>query len=127
MNTLSQSAAQVIMVVHCNHANEINDRVIAACKLLKNHGISLFNQSVLLKGVNDNAEQLCALSERLFSHGIIPYYLHSLDKASGTGHFEVPESEALSLIKQVQQALPGYLVPKLVKEQAGAASKQYLF
>ena len=115
------------MVVHCNHANEINDRVIAACRLLKDHGITLFNQSVLLKGVNDNAEQLCALSERLFIHGIIPYYLHSLDKASGTGHFEVTESEAMSLIKQVQQTMPGYLVPKLVKERAGAASKQYIF
>jgi len=127
IETLSESVAQIILVVHCNHANEINDRVIAACKRLKDGGVTLFNQSVLLKGVNDTAEQLCVLSERLFSHGIIPYYLHSLDKASGTGHFEVPESEALSLIRQVQQTLPGYLVPKLVKEQAGAASKQYIF
>lgn len=127
IKTLSQSSAQIILVVHCNHANEINDRVIAACRLLTNQGITLFNQSVLLKGVNDNAEQLCALSERLFSHGIIPYYLHSLDKANGTGHFEVAESEALKLINQVQQTLPGYLVPKLVKEQAGGTSKQYLF
>jgi len=127
VNTLSESTAQIVMVVHCNHANEINDRVIAACRLLKDHGMTLFNQSVLLKGVNDNAEQLCALSERLFRYGIIPYYLHSLDKASGTGHFEVAESEAVRLINQVQQAMPGYLVPKLVKEPAGAASKQYLF
>jgi L-lysine 2,3-aminomutase len=127
INTLSQSAHQIIMVVHCNHANEINDRVIGACKTLQNNGITLFNQSVLLKGVNDNAEQLCALSELLFSHGIIPYYLHSLDKASGTTHFEVAESEALTLIRQVQHNLPGYMVPKLVREQAGAASKQYIF
>ena len=127
IKTLSQSSTQIILVVHCNHANEINDRVIDACRLLKKQGITLFNQSVLLKGVNDNAEQLCTLSERLFSHGIIPYYLHSLDKANGTGHFEVAESKALKLINLLQQTLPGYLVPKLVKERAGAASKQYIF
>lgn len=124
INTLSLSSKQIIIVMHCNHANEISDRVIAACKALKNSGITLFNQSVLLKGVNDNAEVLGELSERLFSHGIIPYYLHLLDKATGTGHFEVSEAEALALIRQVQAALPGYLVPKLVKEQAGGTSKQ---
>ena len=124
INTLAQSAKQIVVVVHCNHANEINPRVIAACKLLKNNGITLFNQSVLLKGVNDNVAALCELSEQLFSHGIIPYYLHLLDKATGTGHFEVSETAASALIKQVQAALPGYLVPKLVKEQAGAMSKQ---
>jgi KamA family protein len=126
INTLTQSPKQIIIVMHCNHANEINDRVIAAFNLLKNSAITLFNQSVLLKGVNDNAETLCELSEQLFSHGIIPYYLHLLDKATGTGHFEVSETEALGLIRQVQAALPGYLVPKLVKEQAGGASKQSL-
>jgi len=115
------------MVMHCNHGNEINPRVIHACTQLKNSGISLFNQSVLLKGVNDQAQILCHLSEQLFSHGIIPYYLHLLDKASGTGHFEVSETEALALMRQIQAILPGYLVPKLVKEQAGGASKQPIF
>ncbi|HEY8219941.1 MAG TPA: EF-P beta-lysylation protein EpmB [Methylobacter sp.] len=124
ISTLTQSPKQIIIVMHCNHANEINDRVIAACNSLKNSGITLFNQSVLLKGVNDDAKVLCELSEQLFSHGIIPYYLHLLDKATGTGHFEVSKAEALALIQQVQAALPGYLVPKLVKEQAGATSKQ---
>jgi len=124
IKTLTQSTKQIVVVVHCNHANEINPRVIAACKLLKNNSITLFNQSVLLKGVNDNVAALCELSEQLFSHGIIPYYLHLLDKATGTGHFEVSETAASTLIKQVQAALPGYLVPKLVKEQAGAMSKQ---
>jgi EF-P beta-lysylation protein EpmB len=127
ISTLLASTKQIIIVVHCNHANEINERVIAACKTLKKNGITLFNQSVLLKGINDNAEILCELSEQLFSHGIIPYYLHLLDKATGTGHFEVSEAEALALIRQVQATLPGYLVPKLVKEEAGAASKQYVF
>lgn len=127
INTLKLSPKQVIVVTHCNHANEINQRVISACKLLKNSNIALFNQAVLLKGVNDNAEVLTKLSERLFGLGIIPYYLHLLDKATGTGHFEVSESEALALIRELQTALPGYLVPKLVKEQAGAASKQAIF
>lgn len=126
IDTLRQSPAQIILVIHCNHANEINERVISACAALKNNGITLFNQSVLLRGVNDTAEQLCELSERLFSHGIIPYYLHLLDKAIGTGHFEVCEQEALTLMRQVQAILPGYLVPKLVKEVAGMASKQYV-
>ncbi|MEF3076379.1 EF-P beta-lysylation protein EpmB [Methylobacter sp. Wu1] len=127
LDTLTQSPAQIVLVVHCNHANEISGRVIAACTALRNSGITLFNQSVLLKGVNDTEKQLCELSERLFSHGIIPYYLHLLDKANGTGHFEVSEQDALTLMRQVQAALPGYLVPKLVKEVAGMNSKQYVF
>jgi EF-P beta-lysylation protein EpmB len=124
INILRLSPKQIIIITHCNHANEINSRVIAACNSLKNSGIVLFNQAVLLKGVNDNVDVLCSLSEQLFKHGIIPYYLHLLDKATGTGHFEIPEAEAIALIRQVQAALPGYLAPKLVKEQAGAASKQ---
>jgi EF-P beta-lysylation protein EpmB len=124
INTLAQSSKQIVIVVHCNHANEINPRVIGAINLLRNNSITLFNQSVLLKGVNDNPAALCELSEQLFSIGIIPYYLHLLDKATGTGHFEVSEIEAINLIKQVQATLPGYLVPKLVKELAGALSKK---
>lgn len=126
INSLVQNTKQIVIVVHCNHANEINERVIAACTALKNHGITLLNQSVLLRGVNDDADVLCQLSEQLFTHGILPYYLHLLDRATGTGHFEVAEAQALMLIKQVQAILPGYLVPKLVKEQAGAASKLYV-
>jgi L-lysine 2,3-aminomutase len=113
-------------VLHCNHANELNERVITACQQLKKHGITLLNQSVLLKGVNDDATVLCELSERLFQHGVIPYYLHLLDKATGTGHFAVSETEALLLMERVQASLSGYLVPKLVKEVAGAESKQYV-
>lgn len=126
-NIFAVCSKQIVLVVHANHANEINERTATAFKLLKNKGIALFNQSVLLKGVNDNAATLCELSEKLFAHGIIPYYLHLLDKATGTGHFEVPEAEAKILIEQVQHRLPGYLVPKLVKEIAGAESKQYAF
>ncbi len=126
IDTLRLSRKQIIIIVHCNHGNEISPQVITACNALRNGGITLFNQSVLLKGVNDNAEVLCELSGRLFSHGIIPYYLHLLDKATGTGHFEVSETEALALMQQVQSTLPGYLVPKLVKEQAGGKYKQYV-
>lgn len=123
---LKNCRKQMVLVVHSNHANEINGRVIMACKLLKNNGITLLNQSVLLKGVNDNVTALSELSEELFTNGILPYYLHLLDKATGAGHFEVPEDKAKSLINQVQNLLPGYLVPRLVKEVAGAGAKQYV-
>jgi L-lysine 2,3-aminomutase len=124
---LAVCSKQVILVVHANHPNEINERVVSAIKPLKNIGLTLFNQSVLLKGVNDTAQTLSELSEKLFAIGITPYYLHLLDKAVGTGHFEIAEAEAKILIEAVQKQLPGYLVPKLVKEIAGAASKQYVF
>lgn len=124
IKTLQKSSKQIVIVVHCNHANEINDRVITAFNTLKGHSITLFNQSVLLKGVNDQVDTLCALSEKLFHHGVIPYYLHLLDKAAGTGHFEISETQAVELIKEIQATLPGYLVPKLVKEVAGQHSKQ---
>ncbi|WP_411728564.1 EF-P beta-lysylation protein EpmB [Methyloglobulus sp.] len=126
IKVLVNCSKQMVLVVHSNHANEINGRVISACNLLKSSGITLLNQSVLLKGINDNIDTLCELSEQLFTLGIIPYYLHLLDKATGTGHFEVSEVEAKVLIKQVQNILPGYLVPKLVKEVAGAEAKQYV-
>jgi EF-P beta-lysylation protein EpmB len=127
IDTLKISTKTIILVVHCNHANEISASVIAAFLRLRANGITVFNQSVLLQGVNDNAAVLGALSEKLFSHGVIPYYLHLLDKATGTGHFEVSESAAIALIAEVQALLPGYLVPKLVKEQAGGVSKQAIF
>lgn len=123
---LGGNGKPVVMVVHCNHANELNPRVATALHRLQQHGITVFNQAVLLKGVNDDAKTLCALSEGLFELGVIPYYLHLLDKVQGAAHFEVSAEEALRLIQAVQAALPGYLVPKLVKEQAGAAFKQYV-
>ena len=127
INTLKLTSKTMVLVVHCNHANEISAEVISAFLRLRDTGITVFNQSVLLQGVNDNAAVLCELSEKLFSHGVIPYYLHLLDKATGTGHFEVTESQAIALVAEVKALLPGYLVPKLVKEQAGGSSKQTLF
>jgi EF-P beta-lysylation protein EpmB len=121
--TLTQIPQQAVVVLHSNHANEIGPAVTTACAKLKAADITLLNQAVLLKGVNDCAEELCRLSETLFAAGVLPYYLHLLDRAEGTGHFEVPEPEAAAIMRQVQQNLPGYLVPKLVREQAGALSK----
>ena len=123
LQALKDTGKQIVFVVHCNHANEIRSHVSKALQRIKQQGFTIFNQSVLLKGVNDQATQLTKLSERLFEEGVIPYYLHLLDKATGTGHFEVSEPIAVDLIKALQISLPGYLVPKLVKEQAGSASK----
>ena len=120
---LSSIKKDLIFVMHSNHANELNNKVQEACHLLKKAGIHLLNQTVLLKGVNDDAEQLCSLSEKLFSFGIMPYYLHLLDKAAGTSHFDISEQQGITLMTQIKSRLPGYLVPKLVREQAGAANK----
>lgn len=118
-----QSTQKIIVVIHANHANELSEHVASATHRLSQQGITLLNQSVLLKGINDDAQALQALSERLFAIGVLPYYLHTLDKASGTGHFEVAEADALYLHSHLQKVLPGYLVPRLVHEQAGAAHK----
>lgn len=123
LTLLLNSEKQIVMVLHCNHANEISPQLESACRKLKQHEVMLLNQSVLLRGVNDSVEALSRLSDKLFTAGIIPYYLHLLDKAAGTGHFEISEKNAVNIVQQLQQRLPGYLVPKLVKEQAGASSK----
>jgi L-lysine 2,3-aminomutase len=111
------------MVVHANHANELAEDVEQALKLLAEHKVQLLNQAVLLKGVNDSSEALISLSERLFEVGVLPYYLHLLDPVQGASHFDVDESEGIQLIKQLRKQLPGYLVPRLVREQQGEASK----
>jgi len=123
LEMLSGLPQQIVMVFHANHANELSPAVGIACRELRRQGITLLNQSVLLRGVNDAGNTLCELSEKLFEFGVLPYYLHLLDRASGTGHFEIPETAAKQLLEHMQRHLPGYLVPKLVKEQAGAANK----
>ena len=115
-----------VLVVHANHANEFDSEVGIAMRTLHDAGVTLLNQSVLLKGVNDSPEALARLSERLFDHGILPYYLHLLDKANGTGHFEVSEPAAIALYEELQRRLPGYLVPRLVREMAGEPYKMHL-
>jgi EF-P beta-lysylation protein EpmB len=127
LDILTRVPQQIIMVLHCNHTNEISPAVMTACSKIKLNHIHLFNQAVLLKDINDNARQICQLSEKLFANGIIPYYLHLLDKATGTGHFEVGEQQALAIMKEVKATLPGYLVPKLAREKPGDSSKTVLF
>lgn len=121
---LSNQPKQLVLVVHSNHGNEINHEVEEACLALRQTHTVLLNQAVLLKGVNDSADQLCRLSEKLFAIGIVPYYLHLLDKATGTGHFEVNEMSAAIIMRKLREQLPGYLVPKLVRELAGEPFKQ---
>ena len=120
---MTESRLQPVMVVHCNHANEIDGEVAMALQTLKAAGVTLLNQSVLLAGVNNEAKALIELSHALFRVGVLPYYLHSLDKVQGAAHFQVPESEGLDLIAQLRNRLPGYLVPKFVKECPHELSK----
>ena len=112
-----------VVVLHCNHAQEIDETVENACRVLRHAGCHVLNQSVLLAGVNDNAETLATLSERLFACGVLPYYLHLLDKVQGAAHFDVPLDEALILFRQLQTLLPGYLVPRLAREEPGKKNK----
>jgi len=120
---LQNSKKQMILVVHCNHPQELAADVSTALLALKDTGTTLLNQTVLLRGVNDNAPVLTELSKKLFSNGVLPYYLHLLDKVSGTAHFDLSKRSALQIHAKLQATLPGYLVPKLVREEAGAAHK----
>ncbi len=120
---LGATRLQTVVVLHINHANEIDDAVVEACERLKAAGVTLLNQSVLLRGVNDGMDALAALSERLFEAGVLPYYLHVLDPVAGAAHFDVPDEEARGLVAGLRDMLPGFLVPKLVRETPGGASK----
>ena len=123
LDWLADPRFQAVVVVHANHAHEIDSDVRAACAHLKGAGITLLNQSVLLRGVNDSVPTLAALSETLFDAGVLPYYLHLLDRVQGAAHFDVGISEALMLMHELNARLPGYLVPRLVREVAGAPGK----
>ncbi|HEX5694609.1 MAG TPA: EF-P beta-lysylation protein EpmB [Arenimonas sp.] len=114
---------QVGVVIHANHAKEIDAPVAGALAALRRAGATLLNQAVLLRGVNDRTESLAELSERLFEAGVLPYYLHQLDRVAGTAHFEVPDDTARELHAGLAARLPGYLVPRLVREIAGAPAK----
>ena len=123
LNGLTSTRLQPILVTHCNHANELADSVKQAIENLRQRKITVLNQAVLLKGINDSIEALTHLSERLWECGILPYYLHLLDKVQGAAHFAVDEEKAKQLFIDLRSRLPGYLVPKCVYEQAGAQSK----
>ena len=120
---LHSSRLTPIIVIHANHPNEINTPVSQALRMLDAKGIRLLNQSVLLKGINDNSETLIKLSETLFNSGVLPYYLHLLDRVAGAAHFEVAEVDAIKLLQSLNTKLPGYLVPKMVKEIPGETGK----
>jgi EF-P beta-lysylation protein EpmB len=123
LDWLEACRLQRVIVVHANHGNEINHEVAAALMQLKETGATLLNQAVLLKGVNDDAHVLATLSERLFAAQVLPYYLHQLDRVQGARHFEVSDAKALKLMHELRECLPGYLVPRLVREQAGQLAK----
>lgn len=121
---LRASRFQKVVVLHANHPNEISADVFAACEALRAVGCTLLNQSVLLEGVNHDETSLILLSERLWAAGVLPYYLHLLDKVQGTAHFDVSATAAKALLKRLSEHLPGYLVPRLVREIPGKKYKQ---
>ena len=123
VNLLSNTSLKATMVLHINHSNEIDDEFAQAIEPLRNARIPLFNQSVMLNGVNDNAKTLCNLSEKMFDIGIIPYYLHLFDPVQGAAHFDVNEERAVSIANEMLASLPGFLMPKLVREIAGQTNK----
>ena len=124
---ISTCRLPVVVVLHCNHPRELDQPVVQAIARLADAGAHLLNQSVLLRGINDDADTLCQLSERLFAAGVLPYYLHLMDRVSGAGHFDVSRADALALHSIISQRLPGYLVPRLVNEQAGRQSKSAVY
>lgn len=124
---LQQRRFRTTLVIHANHANELMKDEADALQRLATGGVTLLNQTVLLKGINDSAAALIALSKRLYETGVLPYYLHLLDPAEGVMHFDVPLSHAIAILDALQAALPGFLVPRLVREMPGAASKTAIF
>lgn len=116
----------VAFVIHANHANEFDAGVDAALGRLRGAGAQLLNQAVLLRGVNDSVDALAALGERSFAAGVLPYYLHQLDRVAGVAHFEVPDEQALALHAGLRARLSGYLVPRLVREIPGDTGKRPL-
>ncbi|MBA2656717.1 MAG: EF-P beta-lysylation protein EpmB [Tatlockia sp.] len=123
VDTLKSTKLRKVIVLHCNHAHELTNSVKVACQALVKAGCILLNQTVLLKGINDNSVILAELSEALFNYGILPYYLHVLDKVLGAAHFDLTDESALTIFKELQGLLPGYLVPRLAREEAGKAFK----
>lgn len=119
----TQSPLQRILVLHINHANEVSKQLIARLKPLRESGVTLLNQAVLLRGINDSGEAQEALSEALFAAGILPYYLHVLDKVEGAGHFYIDDDAARKVMEETIKRLPGFLVPKLVREMGGQPGK----
>lgn len=124
--TLARRQARCVVVIHANHAQEISDDVAAAIRRIQGSGAVLLNQAVLLRGVNDTLDAQAELSERLFDIGVMPYYLHLLDRVAGTAHYEVSPVRAQRLMQELAARLPGYLVPRLARETAGTTGKSVI-
>lgn len=123
LDILSKTRFQVVIVLHVNHPQELDDQILQVCSNLKKANCHLLNQSVLLAGVNDQSDILIKLSKKLFQFQVLPYYLHLLDKVSGTGHFDLPLDRAKTIYHQMQNQLPGYLLPRMSCEIPGKRSK----
>lgn len=120
-------AHRVVLVLHVNHAHELNDDgLVQRLAQLRQAGVHVLNQGVLLAGVNDDAKTQVALSKALWQCGVMPYYLHVLDPVAGATHFLVSDAKAIAIHRQMQRSLPGYLVPKLVREQADTPHKVWI-
>lgn len=123
VDLLANTSLQTVIVLHINHAKEIDNQVTESMSELRNAGATLLNQAVLLHEINDNVSALEELSRALFNSHILPYYLHQLDRVNGAAHFAVEPARAIALMSKLRERLPGYLVPRLVEERAGEASK----
>ena len=123
---LGATPLKKVIVLHCNHPQELDESVRQACYELQKAGCILLNQAVLLAGINDNATTLAELSQSLFAYGVMPYYLHVLDKVKGAAHFDMPFVKAQDLYQLLQTLLPGYLLPRLVRDEPGKLSKTLL-
>lgn len=123
---LAETSLQLIFVIHANHPKEFDEQVWKALRSLQCLGIPILHQAVLLRGVNDDISVLKKLYNELIDHGVIPYYLHQLDRVQGGAHFEVSEEEGRNLVKVLQESLVGFAVPRYVKEEAGELSKTFI-
>ena len=123
---LTDTRLTPIVVIHANHAEELDDRVADGLSRLAEMRVMLLNQAVLLRGVNDSVDALTNLSQRLVEVGVVPYYLHQLDRVAGAAHFEVPVDEGQQLLQKLRAKLPGYMIPKYVQEIPGEPSKTLL-
>lgn len=123
---LQGTRLRTVVVLHINHAQEIDDALALACERLSQAGCLLLNQAVLLRRVNDTLDAQCELSLRLIDVGVVPYYLHHLDRVQGAAHFECSEAQGIALVEGMRARLPGYAVPRFVHERAGEASKSLI-
>ncbi len=126
ISALTATRLQAVMVLHANHPNEINQQLADALVPMQQARITVLNQAVLLKGINDEVATLRQLSEKLFAAGVLPYYLFVLDPVAGSAHFDISDSDAQTLIRELQSQLPGYLLPRLAREVPGKPSKTLL-